>query len=309
MTQNPEYKYQVALFSIRALSNLHAGSASENYGIIDNLVQRDAATGFPCINASSLKGALREYFRNYLASDDKGKEMITYIFGLDKKDGDANTEDQSEAETSDQDSPKKKNFEEKQIAGAYRFLSADLLSIPLRGLEKPFFNASCPWLLENLHQQLCLFDRKLKDPWLQKLTAAKREAAIHFGGGTAEVDLDNVTLQDVGKPDHLSQAEKVLGDSIALLSDGELAELVSDFRLPVIARNNLEDGRSANLWYEQVLPRETRMAFFVLYPKGKEKQFEAFKAAIEAFPVQIGANASVGYGFCSIEEIKLEEGK
>jgi CRISPR-associated protein Cmr4 len=165
-------------------------------------------------------------------------------------------------------------------------------------------------LLENLHQQLCLFDRKMKNSWLQDLNAAKGEPAIHFGGGMAEVDLDNVTLQDFErKPNNLDHAQKILGDSIALLSDKEMAELVSDFRLPVIARNNLEDGRSTNLWYEQVLPRETRMAFLVLYPKDEKSRFSDFKKAIEAFPVQIGANASVGYGFCTIEEIKLEEGK
>lgn len=295
-TPNPEYNYQVALFSIRALTNLHPGSASENYGIIDNLIQRDPATGFPCINASSLKGAFREYCRNYLSDPSNRREMITYIFGLDKKDSDNNSDSNGE--------PGKP---ERQIAGAYRFLSADLLSIPLRGDSRPYFNATCPWLLQNLDQQLMLFRKKLKTQWVKPLCATLgNHQAVHFGEEQERVDLDELNLIPVSLPVNHSRAQKNLGEDIALLNKDQFSELVNDYRLPVIARNNLEDGRSTNLWYEQVLPRETRFSFFVLYPKGEHNRFAEFKAAIEAFPVQIGANASVGYGFCEIKQIEME---
>ena len=70
--------------------------------------------------------------------------------------------------------------------------------------------------------------------------------------------------------------------------------------LPVIARNCLENGVSKNLWYEQVLPRKSRLAFFILHDDGEINK--AFDSAITSVPVQIGANASVGYGICVIKK-------
>ena len=57
---------------------------------------------------------------------------------------------------------------------------------------------------------------------------------------------------------------------------------------------------SKNLWYEQVLPRKSRLAFFILHDDGEINS--AFDSAITSVPVQIGANASVGYGICVIKK-------
>ena len=47
---------------IVAKTSLHVGNENtSNYGLIDKAVQRDAVTGLPCINSSSLKGAINEY--------------------------------------------------------------------------------------------------------------------------------------------------------------------------------------------------------------------------------------------------------
>ena len=80
----------------------------------------------------------------------------------------------------------------------------------------------------------------------------------------------------------------------------KFAALCSDDNLPIIARNVLENGESKNLWYEQVLPAET-----VLYTIIQEKG-EDLKNALtqEGKLVQIGANATIGYGYCKFELIK-----
>ena len=67
------------LFIITAQTNLHVGSGDSNYGIIDNLVQRDVLTELPHIHASSLKGALREFYEEVIG--DKIKAVS--IFGSD----------------------------------------------------------------------------------------------------------------------------------------------------------------------------------------------------------------------------------
>ena len=74
------------IWFITAKTNLHVGNGNtSSYGLIDNAVQRDALTGLPCINDSSLKGALNEYCSN----GKNGKEFLcsntrTEIFGCDK---------------------------------------------------------------------------------------------------------------------------------------------------------------------------------------------------------------------------------
>ena len=81
------------------------------------------------------------------------------------------------------------------------------------------------------------------------------------------------------------------------MSDDDFKELCDDEHLPVIARNCL-DSKNPNLWYEQVLPR-----FSVLYfPLIAAENFDVFKNAVTNTLVQIGANATIGYGFCKIED-------
>ena len=44
------------------MTNMHVGNGDVNYNIIDNEVEKDPVTGYPTINASGVKGALREFF-------------------------------------------------------------------------------------------------------------------------------------------------------------------------------------------------------------------------------------------------------
>ena len=71
----------------------------------------------------------------------------------------------------------------------------------------------------------------------------------------------------------------------------------NDENLPIIARNCLENGLSANLWYEQVLPSKTVLYFFT------SGDVKGFAEALDGSLVQIGANATVGYGYCRITKI------
>lgn len=73
--------------------------------------------------------------------------------------------------------------------------------------------------------------------------------------------------------------------------------LCSDDNLPIIARNCLENGESTNLWYEQVLPSQSVLATII--QTNNADDLDILKNAI----VQIGANATIGYGYCKF--IKL----
>jgi CRISPR-associated protein Cmr4 len=93
----------------------------------------------------------------------------------------------------------------------------------------------------------------------------------------------------------------LLGNNIALFHEDDFKELANN--LPVIARNHLENGQSTNLWYEEIVPRESRFYFILGFGESNHHEFET---KIRKGIVQIGGNASIGYGFTKIEKIVQE---
>ena len=72
------------VFKITAKTNLHVGNESGgDFTIIDKAIQRDPLTGLPCINSSSLKGAINEFCTNALKMSADARKRI---FGSDKID-------------------------------------------------------------------------------------------------------------------------------------------------------------------------------------------------------------------------------
>ena len=71
-----EYGYIVKM---KCLTNMHVGDGEENYSIIDKMVERDPVTKYPTVNASGVKGALREFCQKKYPSQTCG---INDIFGL-----------------------------------------------------------------------------------------------------------------------------------------------------------------------------------------------------------------------------------
>lgn len=231
---------KATLYTIECISNLHVGSGQDNDGVIDGLIQRDVVTDLPCINASSLKGALREHCEkwNKAHNEDAEKVNVVKLFG------------------------KKVSGEENCEAGEYRFLDASILSIPRPSVNVPFVQVTCDEVVTELQDKASLFGVGLGDN--EKGTVLRLANVL---------ETNNCSYEDFKK--------------------------YSD-ELPVIARNCLENGVSKNLWYEQVLPRKSRLAFFILHDDGEINK--TFDSAITSVPVQIGANASVGYGICVIKK-------
>ena len=233
---------KATLYTIECISNLHVGSGQDNDGVIDGLIQRDVVTDLPCINASSLKGALREHCEkwNNAHNEDAEKVNVVKLFGK-KVSGDENCE-----------------------AGEYRFLDASILSIPRPSVNAPFVQVTCDEVVTELQDKASLFGVGLGDN--------EKETVLRLAN---VLETNQCSYEDFKKYSNNDE-------------------------LPVIARNCLENGVSKNLWYEQVLPRKSRLAFFILHDDGEINK--AFDYAITSVPVQIGANASVGYGICVIKK-------
>ena len=259
--------YITNAYLITCLTNLHVGSGGANYGVVDNLVQRDSITDMPTINASSLKGALREFFMvKWGESDDK----LDYIFGPDLT--------------------RSSSSKKEPGVGHYKFFSADLLVLPVRSNKKPFFRATSRMLVDTINEKaISLTGRTLIRG--KYCDVSNGHPKIKEPVGTRLEDWD-------AKVDANLEVSEWMGSDVAVFDDDTFKVLAR--KLPVIARNYLENGVSKNLWYEEIVPRESRFVFFVARTN---KYADDFDQELNGAIVQIGANASIGYGFCKIGKI------
>ena len=220
------------IWFITAKTNLHVGNENtSSYGLIDLAVQRNVTTGLPCINSSSLKGALNEY-----ASQFNDLDRFN-IFGSDKLDRNKGSE-----------------------KGKYTFFDANILFLPVQSDEVLYKLVTCEAVMTRFINQVKL---------LTGITFNKQEVMSKF----------NCAKE---------------------ISNKEFENLCSDDNLPIIARNVLENGESKNLWYEQVVPAET-VFYTIIVDRGDGML--AGKISEDNAIVQIGANATIGYGYCKFTNL------
>lgn len=273
------------IYRIKAISNLHVGSGEANFGVVDNLIQRDAATGIPAIHASSLKGALREHCE----ANGMAPYILRYIFGSDAKDN--------------------KSHE----VGHFRFFDANLLTLPVRSDKSPYISATCPLLVKDYlsKRKIIAGSDSINLTILNKATQGIPKVTNQSHNNALIEDFEQqavwIGAENDKEKEELKQLkqEVLLSTSFALLHDEDFGRLCNNDHLPVIARNNLAAGHE-NLWYEQVLPRFSTLCFFVLVPDDAP---EEAKLPIENTLVQIGANATVGYGYCQIQLVNQSTDK
>lgn len=273
-------------YRMRAVTNLHVGSGETNYGVIDKLIERDAATGFPCINSSGLKGAIKQKF-----NDVDSKKLIE-VFGSDSTKNKSKNSDRKATE-------KNQDKEDDTSQGKCNFLPAHLLALPVRSDKTPFFLATSPGLLKG-------FMDAYEDIIGSKHNSYDLAESAKGHAGKCSLPLQANQKADLGQAgeasgglpaDFVTKLQTLLGTNhpVAVISDELMIELCNDLNLPVIARNSLEDGQSKNLWYEQVLPRESVLYFPIMWDKDRSADFDLTKGML-----QVGGNASVGYGFTKI---------
>lgn len=270
------------LYVLTALSNLHVGKGDANYGIVDNEVQRDPIQGVPVIYASSLKGALREIHRKNFEGD-RDKSQRIEIFG-------------SHVRETNNLSP-----------GKYTFHEARLLSFPVRARTFPFYHATTLERLKEFQSdvQLLLPGQDSMIKALEKCKELKVGAGTPQGTSGGEVDeyvADQIEAEGMNALNELS-SNNILPFPAILFAHSDFKDILE--RLPVIARNQLEGGLSQNLFYEEVVPRQSRFYFFVERPD-EDDHLHGYLENL-GFRVQIGANASIGYGVCTLERIATSQ--
>lgn len=282
-------------YLITCQTNLHVGSGTGDQGVIDNLVQRDPVDDMPAIYASSLKGAFREFMKFYLPQND-----LETIFGSENPVG-----------RSDSKSQRLKK-------GEIIFHDAILFSVPVRSNKRPYFHATCPMLLKRIveFRDLLILDREEKKKlfFFQNLEGILAGLKGRNKYPYVGVDIDSLIIESFNRfTKEESKLSEMMKECVApeenwvIFSDEEFRMLVDNYSLPVIARNYLNNGESKNLFYEQIVPRQSRFVFFISSYSGDitkiSKANGQFDQAIQRGAVQIGANASIGYGYCKLETI------
>ena len=273
---------EAKLFRMRLVTNLHMGSGEANFNFIDNQVQRDPITEYPNMHPSGIKGALREFFDGI-----ENKDYVREIFGSE------NTE------------------KEDNKQGEVSFIEGKLLSIPVRSNKKSYFMGTTIEIIKEYVEFSKLFGKNTENlkeieeelKKIEKKLSEKNRKICVIGNQEEGLLIESFENDEIGFYQENDILSKVLGIKDIVILKEEIFKDEISRRLPVIARNCLENGVSKNLWYEEVVPRESVFYTGIVNSQNTEK-FQDFCKKLEDNLIQIGANATIGYGFTKFEEVK-----
>jgi CRISPR-associated protein Cmr4 len=277
---------------------LHAGSGAD-LGVVDLPIQRERHTGYPKIEGSSLKGALREAFRHLDGVEEQDR---TLLFGPDSTEDDLH-------------------------AGALGLTDARLLFFPVKSMSGVFAWVTCPSVLRKWHEELS--DAGTDPSWdvpSSNTSTTDTALSVQEDGGTHTVILEEYAFEVDPSPNVTRIAEwtmeHILGDdrlrsNLLVLDDDAFRDFV-ELGTDVITRTKIdpETGTVAEgqLFTEEYLPPESVLYFLTLASPlnnggpaslGAHDDPDAetvLDYAQKQMPgtMQVGANATIGKGMVRI---------
>ncbi|OIP35253.1 MAG: type III-B CRISPR module RAMP protein Cmr4 [Deltaproteobacteria bacterium CG12_big_fil_rev_8_21_14_0_65_43_10] len=302
------------LFSIctfYAISPIHAGSGAAT-STVDLPIQRERHTNWPHIQASGVKGAMRDHYRKFVKGEDK--YLTNLIFGIDENnDGDVINKDGEIIKDKD-------NEKLKSLAGAISISDAKLLAFPMRSNIAPFIWVTCSSILKRLKNDLEFagFNPLENVPPLNN-----EEAVVINGNGQLSGDIRDIILEDavvtiksansVPKlPSGFPKTERLL-----LISDEMFDYCVSsctEIQTQIKIDSSTGTAQDGALRYQELLPSDTLMYSIVYYSKSAElNELQAttiqghIEDVIKDF-IQIGGDETLGRGICKITWPKSGKG-
>ena len=210
------------IFVIECLTNLHVGNGDVNFNIIDNEVERDVVTGFPTINSSGVKGALRAFF------EENDLSNTNEIFGSEN----------SKVTTS----------------GSLKFLSANLLALPIRSIsggDKPYSLHAPKTACEDFKQMLKNF--QLEDVSIEDIKGRDEKITLDEDNSCYEkYGLPVIARNSVGEQTNLWYEEVVPHKSIFYFavvdSTNESENLLENFT-DSVREKIIQFGANASVGY------------------------------------------------------------
>lgn len=298
------------LLTVHAVTSLHAGDGSAP-GVVDLPIQREPHTRWPRIVGSSLKGALRGCAREYIQPT---------VPGLNREGANAHV-DVTAVFGPLAGSP--------AHAGALCIADARILAFPVRATQGGFAWLTCPAVWDRLKRDLIFAHAPLHNavmpavsggdalcaddaPWADGSTAGFEEFAFTVAHNAAVKSLRDEWL----KPKLADESSEAL-KRLVVVSDEAFTFFVRR-ACTVVARNAMKDydtKRVADgaLFYEEMLPPETLMYSMVeAHPPRNgaplaDGVMEYLKSVLgrTSGVVQLGADATVGVGWCRTSLSKL----
>jgi CRISPR-associated protein Cmr4 len=302
---------------------MHVGSGND-LGLVDLPIQRESHTNFPKIEASSLKGALREHFEGNAKTDVAQWHAVQLAFGYDDdfKNLDKDLGEKIKAPFS--------KPEDRSFSGALAFSDARLLFFPVKSMKGIFAYVTCPNVLERFKSDLQLSEGETAKKLADSLNLANLENTV--ASKDALCLGDQLVLEEyaftVTENDSAKEIARVLGEHLGIDLNNKMAVLSNDVfadfvRLytEVITRNKIDNTKGTvakgALFSEEYLPAESILYSLVFSGKlftakaENKKVFDNYQGATEADKlqsyfsdrlkikkgiVQIGGNATLGKG-------------
>jgi len=291
-------------FFIKVITPLHVGSGSD-LGVVDMPIQRESHTGFPKIEASSLKGSIRRAFED-CASKKENKvseiQKIQVAFGCDECEKYGFKDD------------------EKDFAGALGFSDARILFFPVKSVKGVFAYITCPMVLSRFKEEQELFSENLKNTFdIPDVNIINEEKCIVLSNKNKIDTINSVILEEYSFTIENEKNEKFIKipnldiekDRIVIISDDNFTHFVKN-STEVITRTKIDNNtgtvQAGALFTEEYLPAQTIMYSLAIANNTFSKKIDNFKTAdnvMEFFNsiskyIQIGGNSTLGKGIVEI---------
>jgi len=327
------------LFFIIAETPLHPGSGGDSSGLVDLPIQRERHTNYPKIEASGLKGCIREAFKDSNCEIKIGNQKIKPQTKIEYK------EDNKDKETYYISLVFGPEDSDESHAGALSFTDARILLFPVKSLKGVFTWITCPMVLERFKEDLSLAQEKLNFSIPQEIeegvcwTSPEAQICIKDESDNIEkIVLEEYTFKCERKNEikNFSEflAQKIFHNNIyqfwreklkkdlVILSNDDFENFVST-STEIITRTRIDDTtgtvKSGALWTEEYLPQDTILYSIAMASSIRVKNEEAkgvFKAntpdeeaekVLKFFElgipeiIQIGGNQTIGKGLARIQ--------
>ncbi len=270
---------------------LHPGSGATINGIADLPIQRERHTEFPIIQASSIKGVLRNSAKE-VGINNGNRDLI---------------------------------FGEQERIGGVSVTDARILAFPVRSLKGIFGWITCPLVLERFKRDLELagkavdFSVSLPSEDGKALVPANCNLVMDGNIYLEDVKLEAESNEDVTKiADILSNCihegkeyeqtrEKIKRDLVIVSNDifRDFTVMTIEIATRIKIDQNSGTVESGGLWSEEHLPTDTLMYFLVLIPgrtnnlsaEDVEQKLRNFEGKI----LQMGGDETIGRGFTRLK--------
>lgn len=286
-----------SILSFYAISPVHAGNGA-SIATVDLPIQRERHTGYPHIQASGVKGAMRAHFRNFNTNSDN--ELIQYIFGLDSQDGKVKSIDGGD------------KFKD-ALPGAISVSDAKLLAFPMRSNVAPFVWVTSPTIMKRLSEDLKYIE--LENNFNNSFEIDNDKAEVLTGTFTKG---DKVLIEDAvveireGKSYQIDFIKNNFPDlnRLLLISDEMFDYCVSsctEVQTNIKIDSQTGTAQAGALRYQEFLPADS-VLYSIVYFSRKIDKFKAETIQNHLFKtvknfIQIGGNETLGKGVCKINWI------